>query len=155
MAPELNWGWPEIAVVLVQKLAPEGVVVTRKDLGGLPMDRVLVEERLSDRIIYRWMRPEDAKAHTRRLKEKTGEKAGVSQLQGRWQKLAIVLLWKLAKDGCVLMRYDRDAVPADKVLLAHGHKEDIEYRFVARAEAARIQTWEKDNEGKIVLEVMQ
>ena len=151
---EINWGWPEIAVTLVQKLAPDGVIVTRKDLGGLPQDRVLVEERLHDRIIYRWMRPEDARAHTKRLKEKTGEKAGVSQLQGRWQKLGVVLLWKLARDGCVLMNYDRDAVPADKVLLAHGHENEIEYRFVPRAEAARIQQWEKDNEGKLVLEAV-
>ncbi len=143
-----------IAVVLVQKLAPNGVVVTRKDLGSLPMDRVLVEERQSDRIVYRWMRPEDAKAHTKRLKEKTGEKAGLQQLQGRWQKLAIVLLWKLARDGCVLMNYDRDAVPVDKVLMAHGHKDDIEYRFVQRAEAARIQAWEKEHEGKTVMEAM-
>lgn len=151
---ELSWDWPEIAVVLVQKLAPDGVVVTRQDLGALPIDRVLVQERLSDRITFRWMRPEDAKAHAKRLKEKTGEKAGLLQLQGRWQKLACVLLWKLAKDGCVLMRYDRDAVPADKVLLAHGHKEDIEYRFVLRTEAARIQKFERDNEGKLVLEAV-
>lgn len=151
---ELAWDWPEIAVVLVQKLAPDGVVVTRKDLGALPFDRVLVQERLSDRITFRWMRPEDAKAHTKRLKEKTGEKAGLLQLQGRWQKLACVLLWKLARDGCVLMAYDRDAVPADKVLMAHGHKDDLEYRFVPRDEAARIQKFERDNEGKLVLEAV-
>jgi hypothetical protein len=152
---ELAWDWAEIAVVLVQKLSPQGVVVTRKDLGSLPMDRVLIQERLTDRITFRWMRPEDAKAHAKRLKDKTGERAGLLQLQGRWQKLACVLLWKLAKDGCVLMAYDRDAVPADKVLLAHGHRDDLEYRFVARAEAARIQKFEKENEGRLVLETVQ
>jgi hypothetical protein len=151
---ELNWDWPEIAVMLVQKLAPGGVVVTRQDLGSLPMDRVPVEERLEDRITYRWMCPADAKAHAKRIRQKTGEKVGLQQLQGRWQKLAFVLLWKLAKDGCVLMNYDRDAVPADKVLMAHGHKDDIEYRFVPRAEAARIQKWEKEHEGKTVMEAM-
>jgi hypothetical protein len=151
---ELNWDWPEIAVVLMWKLAPNGIVITRKDLGALPVDRVLIDERLVDRINFRWMRPEDAREHAKRLKRKTGEKAGISQLQGRWQKIAIVLLWKLAKDGVVLGQWDRDAVPADKTLLAHGHEQDIEYRFVPRLEAVRIANWEKENEGKIVLEAM-
>lgn len=150
---ELAWDWPQIAVVLVHKLAPDGVVVTRRDLGGLPMDRVLVEDRRVDRIIYRWVELKEAQRMRKPLAQK-GERAGVIQLQGRWQKLAVVLLWKLTKEGCVLMGYDRDAVPADKILLAHGHKEEIEYRFVPRAEAARIQKWERENEGKIVLEAV-
>lgn len=150
---EISWDWPEIAVVLLCKLAPEGVVVTRKDLGALPADRVLIEERLVDRINYHWASIKQAEAMRKPLALK-GEKAGVVQLQGRWQKLAVVLLWKLAKDGCTLMRYDRDAVPADKVLMAHGHKDDIEYRLIPRAEAERIQKWEKDNEGRIIVESM-
>jgi len=150
---ELAWGWPEIAVVLVQKLAPQGVVVTRKDLARLPFDRVLIEDRHADRIVFRWATLEEAEAMKKPL-ALGGRKAGVSQLQGRWQKLAVVLLWKLAKDGCTLMGYDRDAVPADKVLLAHGHAQDLEYRFVDRDEARRIAAWEKENEGKTVLEAM-
>lgn len=151
---ELSWDWPEISCVLMWKLAPNGVVITRRDLARLPMDRVLIEERTDTEINLRWMRPEDARAHSRRLKQQTGEKAGISQLQGRWQKIGVVLLWKLAKDGVVLTQWDRDQVPPEKALLAHGHKEDIEYRFVLRAEAARIAKWEKDNEGKIILETV-
>lgn len=151
---ELAWDWPEIAVVLVQKLAPDGVVVTRRDLGQLPMDRVLIEDRRSDRIIFQWVAIAEAQRMSKPLAE-GGRKAGIVQLQGRWQKLAVVLLWKLAKEGCVLMRYDRDAVPADKILLARGHKNDLEYRFVPRGEAKRIQKWERDNEGKIILETVQ
>lgn len=154
MTTELAWEWPEIACVLMWKLAPEGVTITRRDLGCLPVDRVLIEERTPTKIHFRWMRPEDARAHAKRLKATTGEKAGVSQLQGRWQKIGVVLLWKLAKDGCVLTGWDRDQVPGDKTLLAHGHEQDIEYRFVPRAEALRIAKWEKDNEGKIVLETV-
>lgn len=149
---ELAWDWPEIAVVLMWKLAPQGVTITRKDLGALPVDRVLIHERLADRMTFRWMRPEDAREHSKRLKAKTGEKASVSQLQGRWQKIAVVLLWKLAKDGVVLGQWDRDTVPADKTLLAHGHAQDIEYRFCDRTEAQRIAKWEKENEGKLVAE---
>ncbi len=149
---ELAWDWPEITTVLMWKLAPAGVVITRRDLGALPLDRVLIHERLSDRMIFTWMTPEAAQAHSKALKTQRGEKAGLVQLQGRWQKIAVVLLWKLAKDGVTLGIWDRDTVPTDKVLLAHGHAQDIEYRFETRAEAQRIARWEKDNEGKVVLE---
>jgi hypothetical protein len=155
MAKELAWDWPEICCVLMWKLAHNGVVITRRDLGGLPMDRVLVEERTSTHIHFSWMTPEASQQHSKRVKAKTGQKAGVAQLQGRWQKIGVVLLWKLAKDGCVIGQIDRDQVPADKTLLAHGHENDIEYRFVPRAEALRIQQWERDNEGKIVMETVQ
>lgn len=155
MINEIAWDWPEITCVLMWKLAPTGVVITRADLGRLPVDRVLIEERSTTQINYRWMRPEDARSHSKRLKHKTGERASVSQLQGRWQKIGVVLLWKLAKDGCVLTQWDRDQVPADKTLLAHGHAQDIEYRFVPRAEAIRIAKWERDNEGKIVMETVR
>lgn len=151
---ELAWDWPEIAVTLMWKLAPNGVVVTRKDLGRLPQDRVLVDDRDADSIRFSWQSITDAQRLTQALAMHK-DKAGLAQLQGRWQKLCVVLLWKLAKDGVVLKQLDRDAVPADKVLLAHGHREDIEYRFVPRAEAARIQKWERDNEGKQVLEVVR
>lgn len=136
------------------KLAPNGVVVRRHDLARLPMDRVLIQDRQQDRMVLYWLSLEDAGALRDGLAAK-GEKAGVLQLQGRWMKLATVLLWKLARDQTVtLMQYDRDAIPADKVLLAKGHREDIEYRFVPRAEAEAIAKWEKDNENRIILEAM-
>ena len=136
------------------KLAPNGVLVTRADLGHLPMDRVLVQERQSDRMILRWVSLEEAGALRDALATQ-GEKAGVSQLQGRWMKLACVLLWKLARDQTVvLMQYDRDAIPHDRVLLAEGHAHDIEYRFVSRVESERISRRERDNDGRIILEAM-
>lgn len=152
--PDLAWDWPEITVTLMWKLAPAGVVITRKDLGALPMDRVLMEERGPSEIKYSFI---SMKAAERRWKPKDAhqERATSSQLQGRWQKIAAVLLWKLAKDGVVLTRWDRDQVPGDKVLLAHGHAQDIEYRFCPRAEAQAIAKWERDNEGKIILESVQ
>jgi hypothetical protein len=136
---EIAWDWPEIVCVLMWKLAPKGVVITRKDLAALPIDRVLKYDRLADRMIFRFVPPQPGP---------------FEELQGRWQKIAVVLLWKLAKDGVTLGQWDRDTVPADKTLLAHGHEQDIEYRFVQRAEAIRIAKWEKDNEGKMVLEAV-
>jgi hypothetical protein len=155
-APEVSWGWPEICVALMWRLAPAGVVITRADLHALPMERVLLEDRRAKEMIFSWIPISQAKA---RLKAsapaKFGERATLSELQGRWQKIACVLMWKLAKDGITLTPKDLAAVPSDRILLAHGHADDIEYRFVPRAEAKRIQDWEKDNEGRIILERTQ
>ena len=149
---EISWGWPEIACVLMWKLAPEGVVLTRKDLGRLPQDRVLVDDRDSKQIRFSFIGVEAAERLRRPIVQSYGYRASVSELQGRWKKLAVVLLWKLAKEGVVLTQADRDRVPADKILLTHGHEQDLECRFVPRLEAARIQKWEAENEGKAVME---
>jgi hypothetical protein len=148
---ELDWTWTEIAVTLMWRLAPNGCVITRKDLAALPVDRVLIEDRTPTEIRFSWSTVEEAQRLRKPLAD-GGQKAGLSQLQGRWQKMAVVLLWKLAKDGIVLTPLDRSAVPADKQLLAHGHAQDIEYRFLPHAEAAAIARRERDNEGRIILE---
>lgn len=148
---ELDWTWTEIAVTLMWRLAPNGVVITRKDLAALPQDLVLIEDRSPHAISFSWVKVETAMAMRKPLAE-GGRKAGLSQLQGRWMKIAVTLLWKLAKDGIVLTPLDRSAVPADKQLMAHGHAQDIEYRFLPHAEAAAIAKRERDNEGRIILE---
>jgi hypothetical protein len=156
---EITWGWPEIAVTLVWKLAPKGVVITKGDLVALPMERVLCEDRGEDDIRFSWITPEAARLMANPIMIPKGMKhgyerkhVGVTELQGRWQKLAVVLMWKLARDGVVLTVGDRAAVPKDRVLLANGRRDDIEYRFIPREEAKRIEKWERDNEGKAILE---
>src|SRR5271170_1404790 len=151
---ELNWDWPEIACVLMWKLAPTGTVLTRKDLGALPMDRVLIEDRQPDRISLSFTTLKKA-MDLREALHKLNQPAGVSALEGRWKKLSCVLLWKLCKGGVVLTQHDRDALPTDKTLLTHGHKNDVLLRFLPRAEAARIQKWEKEHEGKDIMETLQ
>jgi hypothetical protein len=130
-------------------------VLTRRDLGRLPQDRVLIEERTPQEIRLSWMRPENARAHSRRLKEATGEKAAVTEIQGRWQKLGVVLLWKLKRDeGYVLTRADRTAVPRNLRLLTRGFQDTVEFRFIPVEEAIQIANWERDNEGKHIVEVL-
>jgi len=103
----------------------------------MPQDRVLIEDRDSQAIRFSWATVTMAQtAHG----NSTSSQAGVSTLEGRWQKIAMVLLWKLAKDGVILTQWDRDQVPHDKTLLAHGHAQDIEYRFVPRIEAQRMRS---------------
>ncbi len=152
MTKELGWGWPEIAVTLMWRLAPKGVVITRRDLGGLPQDRVLLTDRRQHSIIFSWITIAEAHRRTRPMLA-IEQKATVSELQGRWEKLGVVLLWKLARDkGVELTQADRAAVPGHLMLLAHGHAEDIEYRFVPREEGERIEKFERENEGRIITE---
>lgn len=154
MRTKFVWTWPRIACALMWRLAPQGCKVTRKDLGSLPMDRVLVDDRKASEIRFSWLPTEgmkprvDAGAATGRPEDRVG----VSELQGRWMKLATVLLWKLARDGLTLSPRDFEAVPAHLQLLAEGHADCIEYRFLPHAQAAAIARREADNEGKIIVE---
>jgi hypothetical protein len=148
---EISWGYPEIAVVLMWRLAPKGVVITRRDLGRLPQDRVLLEDRRETEMRLTWITIQEAQERAK-PKLAIADKATVSELQGRWAKIVVVLMWKLAKFGVTLTQADRNAVPVDVQLLAHGHADDIEYRFCTRAEAAAIEKLEREQEGRIIVE---
>jgi hypothetical protein len=143
-AHELAWGWPTIAAVLMWKLAPQGVRLQRRDLGALPIDRVLLEDRQVDRIVLTWIDLTEAQQRANRTPgiDRRGERASVEQLGGRWQKLAVALLWKLAREGVTLTSWDLAQLPLDRVLLAEGHEHDIEFRFVSRADSKRIHARE-------------
>jgi hypothetical protein len=151
---ELTWGWVTIACVLAWRLAPEGIVITRKDLASLPHDRVLKDHRDVEGTLIRFsfVSIEEAQRLTRPVVIGAKPEASVSELQGKWQKIACVLLWKMARDGITLTQADRDAMPADRTLLMHGHAQDLELRFLPHAQAARIAAWERDNEGHEVME---
>lgn len=153
MTPELNWPWSTITAVIVWKLAPKGVILTKMDLYALPEDRVLAHDREVDCNRFRWVTLLEKECE---LNPVPGTKppASNSFLDGRWQKTAVVLLWKLAKDGLTLTPQDRADVPGHLMLDTRALSEPsdaVELRFVPREQAARIIAWEKDNEGRIVL----
>jgi hypothetical protein len=155
--PELTWDWHVISACLLWRLAPAGLVITRKDLGALPMDRVLVDHRdvSGTKIALYFVTLEQAE----KLRDYGSpyvalpdSKVGLRTLEGRWNKMAVVVLWKLRKDGIVLIPADREAVPEDKILLMSGFKDDLELRFVPRAQAAQIQKSALEHEGKNIVE---
>jgi hypothetical protein len=158
--PELSWDWPEIAVILHWKLAPLGYVLYPEDLVTLPTDRVLLTDRKPDRITLTFISVESAK---RRAAAERGEtRATVSELQGRWEKIAVCMLWHFAqrgklgkRDSITLTEYDRQSVPGHLQLMATGHAQGVEWRFLDRAEAARLAKWDKDNEGAMIQEQTQ
>jgi hypothetical protein len=158
--PELAWGWPEIAVVMIWKIAPNGFVILKEDMISLPTDRVLREYRDSEKIVLSFI----GVKHAKRLSAaELGEhRATVSELQGRWQKIAVVAAWHFARlhklgknDSITLTEYDRAAVPGHLQLMASGHAQGVEWRFLPLREAKAIQDWDRDNEGILIKEKTQ
>ena len=150
---ELDWDWYVIAHTLAWRLAPEGFVMNRKDLASLPADRVFVEERSADAIHLRWLALTEAKRLQERLVKYNQPKAGVSHLEGRWMKFAVVLSWMRARDGITLRQADRDAVPKLLMLYAEGHAQDVEFRFMPERDAKAMQRQYRERDGQIITEV--
>lgn len=155
VAPDLNWTIAEVIVVLLWKLRPRGLKLTKKDLGGLPRDRVLLEDRRPDRILYRWETPDQAVYENALRAQRGEEKPGLYEAQGRYMKLLGVILWKLAKDGITLGVSDRDAVPADKVLRIDGTADRVIWTFVSRGDAERLSREEKEHRGLDIVEAIR
>lgn len=71
------------------------------------------------------------------------ESVVLRQLDGYWQKIAALLVWKLASEGVVIKAtemaefHDLSAA-GDAILLTHGHKDSIEFKIVDAEAAKRI-----------------
>lgn len=159
-ASEIAWDWPEIAVILAWKLAPNGYVILREDLFTLPTDRVLLEDRREDALVLSFIGVKAAKKLT--LQKRGVDTTTVSELQGRWQKIAITTLWHFARagklgraDSITLTEQDRAAVPGDCLLMASGHSQGVEWRFIPRALCKRQEDWDRENEGMMIREQAQ
>jgi hypothetical protein len=146
---ELTWDWSVIAVTMIWKLAPKGFVMFRHDMARLPMDRVLLEDRQADRIVLSFIPLKEAQQRT--APERGQHRATVSELQGRWQKIAVVALWSLSKTGITLTEYDRAAVPNGLQLMASGHEFGVEWRWLPRWEAERHRKADLEHEGGAML----
>lgn len=153
---EIAWDWAQIAVVLAWKMAPNGFVMFPADLVALPRERVMLDDRKADRITLSFVTITAAK---RLLAAERGEhRATLSELQGRWHKIVAVCAWKwtreglIPKSGVILSEYDRQAVPGNLILMASGHEQGIEYRFLPRAEAQSIETKAREDDGVVLME---
>jgi hypothetical protein len=131
---ELAWSWQQIAITLIWKLKPQGLVLFPQDL-SLPRDRVMLEERLQDRINLTFITLKEA---TMRTHAKPAQRATTDKLSGRWQQIAAVMLWKLAKKGVTLTEMDRSGVPAGLELLTSGHPDGVEWRFLPKRDALKM-----------------
>lgn len=147
---ELLWNWETITTTMLWKLTPGGLVLFPQDLKSLPHDRVLLEERLSDRINLSFITLKEAYARTHA--EKPEARATTDKMIGRWRQIACIMAWRLAKSGVTLTEQDRQSVPADLILMTAGHPLGVEWSFIPRMVAVkqRLAAWE--HEGKEIME---
>lgn len=147
---ELNWGWQTIATVLLWKLTPGGLVLFPQDLKALPHDRVMLEERLVDRINLSFITLQEA--YSRTHADKPESRASTDKLVGRWKQIAAVMVWKLAKGGVTLTEYDRRALPSDLILMTAGHALGVEWNFISRTVALNQRRHAFEHAGIDILE---
>jgi hypothetical protein len=65
------------------------------------------------------------------------DSAILQQLDGEWQKICALLLWKLAPNGVTLTHDDIQRFPQDLALYTHGHKDSIDFKMIT-LEAAKL-----------------
>ena len=76
-----------------------------------------------------------------------------AQLEGQWQKVAMLLLWKLAGrepvriTGEEMARFREEFAPGIPVLFTHGTGVALEFRLVDEASAQRILEHERSMRG--------
>ncbi len=73
----------------------------------------------------------------------------LQQLEGHWQKICALLVWKLARQGVTLTHAEIEACTkeGELVLLTHGHYDSIEFKLVTPKEAQRIVEHERKRHG--------
>jgi hypothetical protein len=147
---ELDWSWQTIAQALLWKLAPGGVVLFPHELNSLPHDRVLLEERLPDRINLTFITLKEA--HARTHADKPENRATTDKMTGRWRQIACVMLWKLSKTGVTLVEYDRQAIPHELILMTAGHRLGVEWQWIHRSVAAKQRMQLLEDTGKDIME---
>lgn len=147
---ELNWNWETITTTLLWKLTPGGLVLFKSDLNSLPHDRVLLEERLPDRINLSFITLKEAYARTHA--EKAEVRATTDQMRGRWRQIACIMAWRIAKEGVTLTEQDRQAVPGDLILMTAGHPLGVEWNFISRAVALKQRRHAFEDTGIDILE---
>jgi hypothetical protein len=69
--------------------------------------------------------------------------AVLDQLEGQWQKIAALLVWKLAGDKPVIIGIKdfeelERATAAGKVFMTWGHYDSFEFRIIDKADAERL-----------------
>jgi len=147
---ELSWGWQTITSAMLWKLTPGGLILFPQDLNALPHDRVMLEERLPDRINLSFITLKEA--YSRTHAEKAEVRATTDKLVGRWKQIAAVMCWKIAKQGVTLTEYDRQAVPTDLILMTAGHRLGVEWQFIHRNVAHKQRLAIFEQEGKDIME---
>jgi len=77
----------------------------------------------------------------------------LQQLQGQWQKMVALVVFKLAKEKGVkitqtdITAFMREYERTGMTLMTWGHFDSIEFKLVTREEAERLAAWDKQQRG--------
>lgn len=72
----------------------------------------------------------------------------LQQVDGQWQKLLTLVVWKLAKEGVTITHADMvQFAESKRYLLTHGHHDSIEFKLVTQAEAKQLVALDRCKEG--------
>lgn len=78
----------------------------------------------------------------------------LQQVDGYWQKLAAMIVWKLVPRGESvtitaedMKRFAADYAPTGPVLLTHGHFDSFEFKIVSEADAQRLAEHDRTMRG--------
>lgn len=78
----------------------------------------------------------------------------LQQLEGQWQKMAMLILWKLAGKTKIritdkdIAQFSRSFSPHGPALYTHGHVDSIEFQIVDKASADRLAAHDATMRGK-------
>lgn len=81
------------------------------------------------------------------------DSAVLGQLEGYWQRIATLIIWKAAKKRRVTLsaadmeQFQREFEAGGAVLLTHGHTDSIDFKIVTKAEADRIIAHDRTQRG--------
>ncbi len=77
------------------------------------------------------------------------DSAVLQQLEGQWQKMLTLVVWKLANNGIHITSEDmtKFAVDPKNILLTHGHYDSFEFKMVTREDAERLADHDKTQHG--------
>lgn len=80
------------------------------------------------------------------------DNATLEQIREHWEKIAVILIWKLAHDGVRITgqdldRFQAEADAGEAVLYTHGHKDSIEFAIVTASRAVELAAHDKAQSG--------
>jgi hypothetical protein len=83
----------------------------------------------------------------------TPDSVVLGQLDGHWQKLAAMLLWKIKGREMVrlthedIARFQAEFLPFEPVIFTHGHSDSIDFQIVTHEQAERLAAHDKTMRG--------
>lgn len=149
---KLRERWDRICIALLARIGGSVERLSVLDMAALPFDRVLVAYETPGQVRFTHETLKRAEKMLKKRKDNRGEPVEATPLMGRWHKIGATLMWKHFRGGLTLKASAIKEPNPNRVLVIEGHEQDIELRFVSRAEAKVIEAKERFDTGQSIIE---